>query len=261
MKRRAVGIVIVALVVPVLAGLGFMAWQAAPHAYLAANAGALLIALVLAAVLPMPRSERSAALLVAALLATLWATTLFGMELDGVKRWFGAGPASMHAGYLVLPLFAVLVFKLRSAWSAGVVALAAIATAVQPDAATATGVAILAIVIAIRRCDTPSVGGMVVALACCAAALTRGVSLAPVRFVEFVPQQAWSAAPIAGLALIFGQLGAIGAIASRGRTATGLTAFLLGCTAVSWLAPYPSLLIGYGAAAILGLSLALAALR
>lgn len=250
-----------ALVLPVLAGLSVMAWLGAPQAYLAINAAALLLARICAALVPTPGREGEAALLIAALLAVFWATMLVGTEQDGVHRWLRAGPVTLHAGYLVLPLLAVLLPRIEIKLAAGVVCLLAIAAALQPDAAVALGVAGLALVLALQQRQLASTAACLLAIALGAVTVRHGDRLSPVAFVEFVPQQAWSVAYIAGTALIGVQVISLAAIARRGSGALGLAAFLLGCTVMSWLAPFPSLLIGYGAAPIIGLGLALAALR
>ncbi|MFM5918544.1 MAG: hypothetical protein ACKOOL_13565 [Novosphingobium sp.] len=250
-----------ALGLPVLAGLAFMVWQAAPLAFVAVNAAVLAVSLPIAAFLPMPTGVRSSTWVAIASLAIFWAATLGGVSQEGVRRWLSVGPITLHAGYLVLPLLAVLIDRLASKWAATALAFASLAAALQPDLATDAGLAALTLVSAARRRDAVNAAALVVSAGCLIAALQVEVRLAPVRFVEFVPQQAWAATPLAGLALVAAQLAGLGALLAKGARATGLAAFLLGCMAVSWLLPYPSLLIGYGAAPILGLGLALAALR
>lgn len=246
-----------ALVLPVAAGLAWLAVSGAPMAWLAVNGGALLLALLLAVLLPIPQDERRAALLAASLVAALFATAIAGTSIDGVRRWVSLGPVSLHVGYLLLPMLAALTPRLPSAPAVALLVLALLATLLQPDRATTIAlVAVLAALTHVRR-DRASFVGLIVAIAGGSAAFVAPDPLAPVRWVEAVQRDAWQAAPIAGLALTLATLSPLLLL----KQAPTLTAFLLGAGLMAFAGPYPSILIGYGAAPILGFGLALAALR
>lgn len=250
-----------ALVVPVVAGLSWMAAGGAPMAWIAVNAGALTLGLALAAMLPMPQRADGVTLLAAAIVAALFVTAFAGTSVDGVARWVTLGPIRLHVGYLLLPLLAVLATRLASARAVALLVLALLATLLQPDrAATFAIVATLAALAHVRR-DRASFVGLIVAIAGGSAAFATHDLLEPVRWVEAVQADAWQVQPVAGLALTLATLAPLLVLRGQGANALPLAASLVTAGLMAFAGPYPSILIGYGAAPILGFGLALAALR
>ncbi len=246
-----------ALIVPVIAGMGWLAATGAPIAWIAVNGVALLLALVLAVLLPVPKDERRMAVLAATLVAGLFVAALAGTAVDGVRRWVSLGAVRLHVGYLLLPLLVALAPRLPSTPATATLVLALLATLLQPDRATTMAlVAALAKLAHVRR-DRASFVGLIFAIAGGSAALVAPDPLAPVQWVEGVQREAWQASPIAGLALTLATLCPLLLL----RQAPVLAAFLVGAGLMAFAGPYPSILIGYGAAPILGFGLALAALR
>ena len=246
-----------ALALPVLAGIGWMGAGGAPLAWLAVNGAALVLALALALLLPIPQDEARVTLLAALLVAALVATAFAGTAVDGVRRWVSLGPVTLHVGYLVLPLLAALTPRLSSGRAVALLVLALLATLLQPDRATSIALAATLAALAYLCGDRATFVGLIVAIAGCAAALTNPDALAPVRFVEQVQQDAWAVQPLAGLALTLASLAPLLVL----RAAPPLAAFMVAAGLMAFAGPYPSILIGYGAAPILGFGLALAALR
>lgn len=246
-----------ALALPVLAGIGWMGAGGAPLAWLALNGAALVLALALALLLPLPHDEARVTLLAAALVAALFATAIAGTAVDGVSRWASLGPVKLHVGYLVLPLLAALTPRLPSGRAVALLVLALLATLIQPDRATSIALAATLAALAYLRGDRATFVGLIVAIAGCSAALTSPDTLAPVRFVEHVQQDAWAVQPLAGLALTLASLAPLLVLPA----APPLAAFMVTAGAMAFAGPYPSILIGYGAAPILGFGLALATLR
>lgn len=250
-----------ALALPVLAGIGWMAANGAPPAWLAVNAAALVVALAMAALLPLPQDEARTTLLAAVLVAALFVTALAGTAVDGVSRWASLGPVRLHVGYLVLPLLAALSSRLPSVSAVALLLAALLATLLQPDRATSIALAATLAALAYLRRDWVTLVGLIIAIVGCGAALTVADPLAPVRFVEHVQQNAWATQPIAGLVLILATIAPLLVMRSHGEAALPLAAFLVAAGVMAFVGPYPSILIGYGAAPILGFGLALAALR
>lgn len=250
-----------ALALPVLAGLAWMAWAGAPTVWLAINAGALLAALAGALLLPMPPKQSGQLILAGTLVALLVLTALAGVELDGVRRWIALGPVRLHTGYLVLPLLVVLASQLPSRHAALLLGAALLATLAQPDRAACYALAAAVCVNAVQRRDWPAIGALLLAIACSIAVLARLDPLQPVRFVEGVQADALASAPLFGTLLTLATLAPLALLRGGDRRAQLLAAFVLVAGLCAFAGAYPSILIGYGATPILGMGLALAALR
>ena len=248
---------IAALVVPVSAGIGWMALAGASTVWLAVNALALALALALAWLLPLPCSQRGVLVLAGALALALWATALAGEPVEGVRRWVGIGPVKLHLGYLILPLLVMLTARLPSLPALALLLAALSATVLQPDLAATVALTASMLVAAVQRLGVIGWIMAVSSLLACSYLLGQPDTLAPVRFVEQVQSDAWAVQPAAGLALTLAGLTPLLLL----RQAAPLAAFLIAAGLMAFAGPYPSILIGYGAAPILGFGLALAALR
>lgn len=250
-----------ALAVPVAAGLIWMALTGAPQVYLLVNAGALVLALAAARWLPFDLSESKSVGLGVVLIALLMVTAIFGVEIDGVRRWLALGPLKLHIGYLVLPLLVVLTARVRSPIAAGLLIAALAICALQPDRATVLALSAVAIARVAMVRDRFAMVALIAATVALAVVWSFPDPLAPVRYVERVLQDAWAQSPAAGAALLLASLAPVILLRSQGRAALPLVAFVLAAGIASLIGPYPSVLIGFGAAPIIGLGLALAALR
>ncbi len=250
-----------ALVVPVVAGLAWMTVGGAPTAWIAVNALALVLALALATLLPLPRSQRGVLVLAGALVLGLWATALAGVPVEGVRRWIGLGPLRLHLGYLILPLLVTLAARLPARSGAALIVASLMATMLQPDRAATVALTASAAVLALTRRDGLSITALVIGLGACVAAIAQPDHLAPVRFVEGVQRDALTLNPAAGLALVAASLTPLLLLRRAKVAAAPLAAFLLAAGLMAFAGSYPAILIGYGAAPILGFGLALAALR
>lgn len=250
-----------ALVLPVLSGIAWMAWAGAPTGWLAINAGALLTALACALLLPMPPKQSGQLILAGTLVALVVLTALAGVELDGIRRWIALGPVRLHIGYLVLPLLVVLTSQLPSRPAALLLGAVQLATLAQPDRAACYALAAATCVNAVQRRDWPATSALLLAIACSIAVLARLDPLQPLRFVEAVQSDALAADPLFGTLLTLATLAPLALLRGADRQAQTLVAFLIAASLMALAGPYPSILIGYGAAPILGFGLALAALR
>lgn len=251
---------LLALAAPVIAGLGWMAWSGAPSTWLAINAGALFLAMTLALWLPLPRGENGQLALVAGAVVLLGLTLLGGAEVNGVRRWLALGPLRLHTGYLVLPLVVTLADRLPAKRAAIILFAAVLASALQPDRATSMALLAAIAVMIVRRPQMPLAATMAAALTGAVVTLDQSDPLQPVRFVEAVQADALAAQPVFGVLLVLLTFAPL-LLLYRGRPAQPLVAFMLIAGLMAFAGPYPSILIGYGAAPILGFGLALAALR
>jgi len=252
---------LLALALPVLAGLGWMAFAGAPPLYLAINAGALAIgsAWVTFGRLPAGAAPRRA--LAIGLVALFALPLLSGSEVNGITRWIPLGPLPLHSGMLTLPLLLVLAARQRD--DAPPLLLAALLVALlQPDAASAFAITFACVglhhVSQDWRMGAVAIMGFFAAIA----AALRG-ELPAQQFVERVLVAAAFDQPLAALGL-FGALAAgfllmLFAAPMPRAERFALAGTLFGFSAAAMMSNYPSALIGFGAGPILGYALGLAA--
>jgi hypothetical protein len=171
---------------------------------------------------------------------------------------------------IVLPAMLATLPRHRPVIGLAAIGLFALVALAQPDAALALALVGGSLGIAIARRTSPSswlAAGL--SAAGLAATLARGDPLQPVAFVETALGDAWRAEPIVGTAMAGSLAAAIFAAPSlvvRDMAAERASAFAVsgtfaGFALASFLLAHPQPLIGYGAAPILGMGLALAVLR
>ena len=250
---------LLALALPVLAGLGYLQLAGAPAHYLLINAGALLLGLLLIVFVSSPQSLRVRRGLTIALLLALFVPLATGPWVEGVARWLPLGPFRLHTAGLLVP--AVLVLALRDKEYAAPILLTAIFAGLsQPDAAI--GFAIVFAAIGFHDVSKDWRIGLVTIFAFFAAIVmaVRG-NPPPQAFVERVLVDAGSISPLlmAGLfiALAVSFFLILRALYAPKAIRYTLAGSLFGFTILSIMNNYPSVLIGYGAAPIIGYGLAL----
>lgn len=260
---RRDGVAFLALAVPVAAGLLYMWWAGAPHLYLATNAGALVLAAVLALALPDIIGIRWRRALGIAAIASLFLAPAIGPEINGIARWLPLGPVQLHSGMLLIPAISVLAAE-DDEFAAPFLLIALLAVHLQPDAASGLALCFAAI----GRYDAVRDWRMgPVAAVAFVATLEMGMrgELPAQPFVERVLVSATLTAPLVGLALLAALLGGffllLKAVSGARAPRHALAGSLFGFATVALLSNYPTPLIGYGAAPIIGYGVALALLR
>ena len=250
---------LLALGVPVLAGLACVAAMGAPLSYLAINAAALGLVLPWIVFGRMPASAGARRALIMGLLALLFVPLLAGPHLNGIARWLPLGPFMLHAGALAFPALAVLAAREQD-YAAPILLAALLAASFQPDAAL--GFAVVGAAVGLHDAMRDwQVGGVVIVgfFASIMAALKGELPAQP--FVERVLVDAAMIQPLLGLALFAALAGGFVLMLKRvplGRDARmALSGSLFGFSLMAVLSNYPSVLIGYGAAPILGYGFAL----
>ncbi|GAB5349358.1 hypothetical protein [Alteriqipengyuania sp. 357] len=249
---------LIAIALPVLAGLASMALFGAPHGYLIVNGSALLAAGAIL-LIGMPRFDRRAVRIAGGVFVLIFALPLLsGPHMNGIARWLPVGPFILHAGMLTIPALAVLAGRERL-WGPVALFAAILIALVQPDFASAfalTGAATgLYQVRPDWRIGIVIIIGFLVAIS----AALRG-ELPPAPFVERVLQDASSASPIMAVALALSL--AIATLVMLFGTGLPRTAryplgmSLFGFLVAALISNYPTPLAGYGAAAIIGFALA-----
>lgn len=250
---------LLALALPVLAGLAWMAYAGAPVHYLAINTGALIAGLVLVALLAAPSGRRLQRIMIVTLLALLFVPLATGPELNGIARWLPLGPFLLHAGMLALPAIAVLAER-EPDYAPPILLAAAFAALIQPDAAL--GFAVLGAGAGLYFAKPSWKPGVVAVIAFVASLIAAMHGELPAQpFVERVLVDAARVQPLMALGLLLAWLACFLLILKAAPMPTAerfaLAGTLGGFMLMALLSNYPTPLIGYGAAPILGYALAL----
>ena len=245
-----------ALAVPVLAGIVWMALGGAPDRWLLMQGTVLAVGSVMVAF--GDRVAIAGKPLGIALVCLLFLPLLIGPEINGERRWIGAGPVMLTTALLCLPPLSVLLARARRSWLVGPLGLIFLAGVIQTDASILVAMAFVILALGGRNLVALVGGALLLALGGLIAARDM---IDAVSFVEVVLQQTaltapWMAAVLAAALLAAGACILLEPDAPA-QEKRSLTACLGGLVAASLIGPYPTPLIGYGAASILGLSLAL----
>lgn len=240
-------------------GAALLAALGAPARLVLVNLGATVVAALLLPLLALAARHawrRPTAALVAAA-AALWATALWGADLEGVRRWARIGPLLFHVGFLVLPL--VLAVLSRAPWAAGLVALAAVvgALAAQPDGGSALALAAGAAALALGKRSRLSLAWAAIAGVGAVSAWLQPDPLAAVPFVEGVAALAVERGAATGLlaALALGLPWLLLALVARARAGAAAAGFWFGATLASLVGNFPTPIAGAGVTPILAYAL------
>ena len=267
-RLRQQGWAMVGLAVAVLAGIAFMVMAGAPSRFAAMNGAALVLALGIALLPPLPRRYVPVFALLS--IGFMVATLVVGPSVEGVHRWLQVGPLTIHAGMLVLPGLTVIIPVLASRTAAVTMMAVSTLAVVQPDLATYLAILLVGILMLIVRRNRWMWAAFIVQALAAIVAVQRVDILAPMPFVEHVIEQAWAINVTAGGALLLALLLAI-TLPMKGRStphmlwsAAALSACGTAYLAASFLRPYdvfighyPTPFVGFGASIIVGWGIAL----
>jgi hypothetical protein len=194
------------------------------------------------------------------LVVLIAAPLTLGLSFDGVTRWLSIEGFTVHAGMVAVPLLVRLLAKDRAfgPWLTLVAILIAFA---QPDSATALALTAAALGVGMA---TGSIAQLAVAGLGLAASLGASFNgdLPPQPYVENILLDLWSSYPLVALALAASLLGSL-LLVVRLKSLSKTERFAIcgshsGFIVAALLGNYPYPLIGFGAAPVLGLGLALA---
>jgi hypothetical protein len=255
---------LLALAIPVLAGALYMALGGAPSHYALTNVGALGVAGMWIMFGRGPHTALSRHLMTGVLLFTLLtplavSPAMTSITGDTVLRWFPLGPLTLHTGMLVTPGLCVLAARNRTL--AAPILLAAVGLAwLQPDAATGFALTFAAVGLHHVTRDWKVGGVAVIGFLASINMALRG-ELPPQPFVERVLVEAAGISPFLAVALGLALAASFALILfalpfDRAKRFT-LAGLLFGFAVISLMSNYPTPLIGYGAAPILGFGIAL----
>lgn len=249
---------LLAIALPVLVGLAYMATGGAPSAYLIVNGAALALSALIVLIGLPPLGRRARIIAVAGLVALFALPLLTGPSMNGIARWLPIGPFILHAGMLTIPALVVLAARDDRLGPPALAAALLIALA-QPDFASAFALIGGAIGAYQVRSDwrfgLVVIGGVFIAIA----AALQG-ELPAVPFVERIIIDALPTAPLMAALIALSIAGAVlimlfgTGLPRIARYPTGMTLF--GFWLAALISNYPTPLAGYGAAAIIGYALA-----
>ena len=252
-------IAILALAIPVLAGLCYLVAFDAPSSFLAINSGALAIGAAWIVSAPRVTSPANRRALVGVAIFLLFLPLITGPNLSGVTRWLPLGPVTLHAGMFVLPMLVVLAGE-EPDYGPGILSLALLAALLQPD--MATGVALTLAAFGLYDATKDWRWGLFATVAftvSLVAAIHGELPAQPyVERIMFLLARTHAVAALGlALSLLVGFFLIAGSFPGRHASRKALAGSLFGFSFAGHVSNYPSALIGYGAAPILGFGLAL----
>ncbi|MGB3167491.1 MAG: hypothetical protein WBA68_12025 [Alteraurantiacibacter sp.] len=253
-----------ALAIPVLAGAEWMAVAAAPVSYIAVNLVTLAVMAAWVLLGRGPHTATSRHILTGIMLVVMLSAIAVGPQVasitgDRVMRWFPLGPLSLHTGMVAVPTLAVLAARNRKL-AAPIIVAGTVAAWLQPDAAT--GFALTFAALGIHHVTKDWRVGLACALGFAASIemALRG-ELPPQPFVERALVQALTETPLFGVLLVAGLMASFALLATQvnlnAEKRFALFGALFGFVLMSVMSNYPTPLIGYGAAPIIGFGIAL----
>ena len=247
-----------ALALPVVGGIGVLWLMGAPLPFLLVNAGALLFALAVIALFHKLDAIKTRRFAIVALLVLLALPLLTGPYVNGIARWLPLGPFTLHAGMLAIPLLAVLATRDKD-YAAPILLAGIFIAALQPDAAS--GLALTFAAMGLYNANRDWKEGIVAGTGFFATLVmwVRG-ELPAQPFVERVLVDVAAIQPLAALALLACLVASflliLHALPAPMAQRHALAGTLFGFSLAAVLSNYPSALIGYGAAPILGFAMA-----
>ena len=250
---------LLALALPVLGGFGALWLMGAPSSFLLVNAGALVLGLAVITFLPQLDAIKIRRCAIVALLVLLALPLLTGPYVNGIARWLPLGPFNLHTGMLAIPMLAMLAAR-EEDYAAPILLAGILVAALQPDAAS--GLALTFAAMGLYNAKRDWKDGVVAGTGFFATLVmwVRG-ELPAQPFVERVLVDVAAIQPLAALALLVCLVASflliLHALRASPTQRHALAGTLFGFSLAAVLSNYPSALIGYGAAPILGFAFAL----
>ncbi|MFN2100326.1 hypothetical protein [Altererythrobacter sp. MF3-039] len=254
---------LLALALPCLASLAYLAIFDAPPSYLVINSAALAGGLFWIGVGRIPESLPVRRAITVALIALLAVPLVTGPDIHGISRWIPLGGLHLHAGMIAIPSLACLAARDRD-YAPPIILTAILMCLVQPDAASAFALTGAAVGLYLAWSEWKP--GLVAIIGFFAAlfAHVRGV-IPPEPFVERVLAELAMTSPLVALTMLATMIASfllmLRVIDQGAPERYALAGTLAGFSLAGMISSYPSILIGYGASPIIGFALALGMAR
>jgi hypothetical protein len=254
-RLRAAG----ALAVPVLAGIAYLAAFGAPTTFVLVNSIALVLAALWIAVAPGLAGLWPRRLIALGCIVLLFLPLVTGPTTAGISRWLPLGPFTLHAGMLAVPVL-VAFAAIETDYAPPLLLTALIAAFLQPDAATGFALTFAAVGLYHVTRDWKIAVVAIIGFFASLIMAMRG-ELPPQPFVERIFADLIFAAPIAAAllfaALVTGFFLILHVAPAAREVRYTIAGSLFGFAIMAIMSHYPTPLVGYGAAPILGFGLAL----
>ncbi|MEM1196558.1 MAG: hypothetical protein AAGH57_10680 [Pseudomonadota bacterium] len=248
--------------IPGLAGIAYLTLLGAPQSYGLINAGAMAAGLIWACIGCRASGPSIAVAMALGCIALFALPLLTGPVVEGNGRWLSLGGFTLHMGLTCIPLIAVL--SAQDERFGPFLLLAATGVALlQPDAASTLALSGAAFGVAAANSDRRAAAIGALGLLATAAAILAP-NPAPQAYVERVIPHMWGASPAMAILVSLSLVASVALILTTPHAPKAprfaLAGALSGLIFAALLADYPTPLVGYGAASILGLGLALPAI-
>lgn len=249
-----------------LLGIAYLTLAGAPAQLISINLASLMLGLIaLFALRHAGRALRRLgeyAMVVAAI--ALLGTALIGEVAEGASRWVAVGPLYVQPSLIALPLMVLTYVRNRSFLSTSAMLVAAFAMALQPDRAMASVLVAGLAVQALLRPDRHVMSALVGSLLALFIAFARPDALPAMPFVDQIYYTSFDVSLLAGIAVIAGTVlllvpALAGARAAPENRHIGLVFGTVWLTIIvaALLGNYPTPVVGYSGAAVLGYVLSL----
>lgn len=253
------GTAVLALATPVLAGIAYLTMLGAPNDYWITNAAALVLAVAAILLTPSLSGGRARHTVTLLLIALLFLPLVTGPYVNGIARWLPLGPFAVHSGALALPPLVVLAARDED-FAPSILLAALLAASLQPDAATGLAVMLAAVGLYNATGDWRLVPVAGIALFASMVAGLRG-ELPAQPFVERILIHLAIDTPLAAFGLVIALMVSFFLLAhvipAPKPVRHALAGALFGFSLAALVSNYPTILVGYGAAPILGFGLAI----
>jgi Cell cycle protein len=247
-------------------GLIYMRLAGAPDSYLGMNAVALILGLTFFTLLTRFNlaSHRWIGAAILILAVGLFTTALVGTRVDGAARWLKLGPLYIQPSLILLPVMIIGFARTRDKLSATGLMIAAAAMALQPDRAMAAMLVAGMTPLALVRPDRPTILALVVSMIAFAVTLVRPDTLSAMPYVDQILYSSFDVSMVAGLCVMAGStllivpaiIGILGDPDNREIHGVFAAVWVTAIAAAA-LGNYPTPVVGYSGAAVLGYILSL----
>jgi Cell cycle protein len=247
-------------------GLLYMTMAGAPVSYVASNAVALILGLILLALLARshPANQLWIGTAILVLAVGLLTTALVGNRVEGAARWLKLGPLYIQPSLILLPVMILGFARTRDKLSAAGLIVAAVAMAWQPDRAMAAMLVAGVVPLALMRPDRPTITALVGSVIGLCVTLVRPDNLPAMPFVDQILFSSFDVHMLAGLSVMAGTIllvvpALLGLLCDPAHRETYIVFAAIWITAIAAaaLGNYPTPVVGYSGAAILGYALSL----
>ncbi|NJO33021.1 MAG: hypothetical protein HC869_07580 [Rhodospirillales bacterium] len=267
-QAKPTRIAILCGITSVLLGLGYLWASDAPLHALIVNLVALLLGIAcLAIVILTQRFWQHSPMATAVLAGLLVITTLTGITVEGATRWVSVGPFALQPSLILLPAMILAFGRAVTPLTTFCVISATIAVASQPDRAMVAVALAGLLVIGLTQPNRRTL--LALSAAAVALAYTSIVpdSLPAVAHVDGILFSALAVHPLAAIAVWLGSFllivpALVGGLSDRSARPSHLAFGTIWAVTVlaAALGNYPTPVVGYGASAIIGYFLSIAAL-